>query len=84
MPVSHLDMFYDTRQAVHINNSDPANSPNTTLNRVPTAAKIRYAESPNRHIDGEEFEAPNGKGYKTARWLISRAMLDPDAVVTPA
>jgi hypothetical protein len=83
MPVSHLDMFYDTRQAVHIDNSDPANNPNTELTTVPTAAEIRYEDSPDRHIDGEHFEAPDGKGFETARWLISRAMLDPDATVVP-
>jgi len=77
-------MFYDTRQAVHIDNSDPANNPNTELTSVPKAAEIRYPDSPDRLIDGDQYEAPNGKGFETARFLISRAMLDPDATVMPA
>lgn len=84
MTVSHLDMFYDTRQAVHITDSNPTNSPNTDLSSVPKAATIRYKDGPNRDVDGEEFEAPNDKGFETARWLISRAILDPDATVIPA
>lgn len=84
MAVSHLDMFYDTRQAVHIDNSDPANNPNTELTSVPAAAEIRYIDGPNRRIDGDQYEAPNGKGFETARFLIGRAMLDPDATVVPA
>lgn len=81
--VSHLDMFYDTRRAIHITNSDPSNSPNTELTSVPTAAEIHYQDSPDRHIDGDQFEAPNGKGFETARFLIGRSMLDPDATVVP-
>lgn len=76
-------MFYDTRQAVHIEKSSPVNNPNTELTQVPTAAEIHFADGPNRSIDGEEFEAPNGKGYETARFLISRAMYDPNATVVP-
>lgn len=83
MPVSHLDMFYDTRQAVHVENSSPVNNPNTELKTVPTAAEIHFADGPDRSIDCGEFEAPNGKGFETARFLISRAMLDPDATVVP-
>lgn len=81
--VSHLDLFYETRQSIHINDSDPANNPNTELTRVPKAAEIRFADYDNRVIDAEEFEAPNGKGFETARFLISRAMMDPDATVVP-
>jgi hypothetical protein len=84
MPVSHLSMFYDTRQSVFIDNSDPSNNPNTDLKSVPKVADIRYADHPDRHIDSTEFEAPNGKGYETAQFLIGRAMLDPDATVQPA
>lgn len=84
MPVSHLDMFYDTRRSLHVANSDPSNNPNTRLNEVPKAAEILFEDSPDRTLDCEEFEAPNGKGFETARWLISRAMLDPDATVVPA
>lgn len=83
MPVSHLDLFYETRHSIHITDSDPCNSPNTELKQVPKAAEIRYEDSPNREIDCEEFEAPNGKGFETARFFISRAMLDPDATVVP-
>jgi len=82
--ISHLQMFYETRQAVHVNDSDPANNPNTELTRVPKAAEIRFADGPNRFIDSNEFEAPDGKGFETARFLISRAMMDPDATVVPA
>lgn len=84
MGVSHLQMFYETRQAVHVNDSDPANNPNTDLNRVPEAAEIRYDGFPNRFIDSDQFEAPDGKDFETARFLIGRAMLDPDATVIPA
>ena len=76
-------MFYDTRQAIHIDNSDPANNPNTELTSVPTSAEIRFADHDDRLIDAEEFEAPNSKGFETARFLISRAMYDPDATVVP-
>lgn len=74
-------MFYDTRSAVHITDSDPSNNPNTELTAVPKKAEIRYIDSPDRVIDAESYEAPNGKGYETARFLIGRAMLDPDATV---
>lgn len=83
MTVSHLSMFWDTRQSVHITDSDPCNSPNTELKQTPTKAEIRYEDNPNRTIDCEDFEAPNGKGFETARLLIGRAMLDPDATVVP-
>ena len=77
-------MFYDTRQAIHIDNSDPANSPNTELTSVPKSAEIHYADHSDRLIGPETFESPNGKGFEVARFLISRAMLDPDATVVPA
>lgn len=83
MTVSHLDMFYDTRKSIAISNSDPANNPNTDLSSVPEAAEIRYKDGPNRSLDGSNFEAPNGKGFETVRFLIGRAMLDPDATVVP-
>jgi hypothetical protein len=76
-------MFYRTRQAVHVNDSDPANSPNTNLNRVPKAAEIHYDGFPDRFIDSDQFEAPDGRGFETARFLIGRAMVDPDATVVP-
>jgi hypothetical protein len=80
---SHLSMFYETRSSVHINNSDPSNNPNTELKEVPVSAEIRYDGFPNRFIDSQSFEAPEGKGFETARFLIGRAMLDPDATVVP-
>lgn len=83
MAISQLDMFFDTRKAVHVTDSDPSNSPNTELNKTPTAATIRYRDGPNRDIDAEEYVAPNGKGFETAMFLIGRAMLDPDATVVP-
>jgi hypothetical protein len=83
MVVSHLSMFYDTRQSVHINNSNPANNPNTELHDVPDHAIISFAGGMEREIDSLNFEAPNGKGYETAKFLIGRAMLDPDATVMP-
>ena len=79
--ISHLSMFYETRRAIHVQDSDPTKSPHTELNSVPTKAEIRYEEHENRVVDCEEFEAPNGKGYETAQFLISRAMIAPDAVV---
>lgn len=81
--LSHIEMFYETRNSVHVNNSDPSNNPNTELKEVPVAAEIRYKGFPNRFIDGTEYEAPNGKGFETARFLIGRSMLDPDATVVP-
>lgn len=84
MTVTHLDMFYDTRNSIHITNSNPANNPNTGLNTVPKAAEIKYEDHDDRFIDAEEFDAPDGKGFETARWLLGRAMLDPDATVVPA
>lgn len=81
--LSHLEMFYETRKSIHVNNSDPANSPNTELKEVPFTAEIRYKGFSNRFIDGDSFEAPNEKGFETARFLIGRAMLDPDATVIP-
>lgn len=83
MTVSHLDMFYDTRGSVHVANSDPSNNPNTDLKQTPKAVEIHYADHPDRLIDATEFEAPNGKGFETARFIIGRAMLDPDATVVP-
>jgi hypothetical protein len=83
MPVSHLNHFYDTRDSMAVTDSNPSNSPNTELTEVPKAAEIRYITNPNKFIDAREFEAPDNKGFETARWLISRAMLDPDAVVIP-
>lgn len=83
MTVSKLDMFYETRQAVHVGDSNPSNSSNTELTTVPKAAEICYEDHPDRLIDGDQFDAPNGKGFETARFLISRAMLDPDAIVVP-
>ena len=81
--ISHVDMFYESRRAVHVGDSDPAKSPHTELSSVPTKAEIRYADHENRVIDCKEFEAPNGKGYETAKLLLGRAMLDPCATVVP-
>lgn len=81
--VSHLDMFYDTRLSMAITDSSPANNPYTELSEVPQAAEIRYEDQPDHTINCEEFEVPNEKGFETARFLISRAMYDPDAVVVP-
>jgi hypothetical protein len=76
-------MFYDTRMAVHVSDSNPVNTPNTELNSPPLAAEIVYEDSPDRTIDAETFDAPNGKGFETARFLLNRALLDPDATVIP-
>jgi len=83
MTVSHLDMFYDTRFSIPVNDSNPSNNPNTELTEVPDKAEIVFPDSPSRIIDVEEFEAPNGKGFETAKYLIGRSMLDPDAIVVP-
>lgn len=83
MGVSHLDMFYETRFSLHVGDSNPSSNPNTELTSTPKAAEIRYVDGPNRTIDAEDFEAPNGKGFETARFLIGRAMHDPDATVVP-
>lgn len=83
MGISHMDMFYDTRLSVHVSNTNPANNPNATLNSVPEAAEIHYKDTEDRVVDPDEIEAPNGKDFKTARFLISRAMIDPDATVVP-
>lgn len=84
MPISHLEMFYESRFAVHVADTDPSNNPNTTLTQVPTTAEIRYRDSPNRVINSKSYDAPNGKGYETAQFFIGRAMMDPDATVVPA
>lgn len=84
MPVTHLTMFYESRFSTHVRATNPANNPNTELTEVPTKAEIRYKDENNRVVDSNEFDAPNGKGYETAQFFISRAMLDPDAVVVPA
>lgn len=81
--ISHLDMFYDTRSAVHVTDSNPTNNPHTELREVPRSAEIVFEDGPNRIINAEDFEAPNGKGFETARFLIGRALLDPDARVVP-
>lgn len=83
MVVSHLDMFYNTRGSIAVSNSDPTNNPHTELKSVPEACEIRYEDYPNRSLDCNDFEAPNEKGYETARFLIERAILDPDATVVP-
>jgi hypothetical protein len=82
--VTHLSLFYETRSSVFVQNSAPSNSPNTELTESPEAAEIDYQDGPTREIDSAEFEAPEGKGYETAQFIIERAMLDPDAFVRPA
>jgi hypothetical protein len=77
-------MFWDSRWAVQFTNSDPSASPNTDLSYTPESATIHYETGVTREIDCNEFEAPNGKGYETAKLLIGRAMLDPEATVVPA
>jgi hypothetical protein len=81
--VSHLDIFYDTRFSLAVTNSGPSNNPNTGLTEVPKAAIIHFEDGPERYVDSMDFDAPNGKGYETAQFLIGRAMMDPDAVVEP-
>lgn len=81
--VSHLDMFYDTRLSVHVSETDPSANPNSTENSVPEAATIHYKDGEDQVVDPEEIEAPNGKDFETARFLIGRALLDPDATVEP-
>lgn len=81
--VTHKELFYKTRASMFVQNSDPANSANTELTKSPEAAEIVYKDGPTRQIDSTEFEAPDGKGYETAQFLIERAMLDPDAIVRP-
>jgi hypothetical protein len=78
-------MFYETRnpEAVHITNSDAANNPNTDLNTTPDAAEIHYESGVVKEVPTEHPEAPAGKGYEASQFLISRAMLDPDATVVP-
>lgn len=83
MSVNHLVMFYETRQSVFMDDSDPVNNPNTELNDVPEKADICFEDHDDRHVDSKKLKAPNGKGYKTAQFLIGRAMLDPDATVIP-
>ena len=84
MPVSHLDMFYDTRQSLHVSRSSPANNPNTELPTVPEEVEIRFESGVTREINCNTFESPEGKGFRIARFLIGRAMLDPDATVVKA
>jgi hypothetical protein len=81
--VSHLDMFYDTRNSVHIDNTNPANNPNTELNNTPDEAVIRYEDGTEQHVDAAEWSGRCEKGFEIARFLVGRAMLDPDARVIP-
>ena len=84
MTVSHLSMFYDTRQSVYVENTNPCNNPNTELNSVPEKAEIKYPDQSARVIGSDSFNVNDADGYKVAKFLISRAMYDPDAVVIPA
>lgn len=84
MTVTNLDLFYETRTSLYVNPTSPTNSANTDLKETPKAAEIRFEDSPNRFVDAENFEAPNEKGFETARFLIERAMHDPEATVVPA
>lgn len=81
--ITHLGMFYDTRQSVAVTNTDPANNPNTALTKTPKRAEVQYPDQEPRLIEAEKYEADGVDGFKVARFLISRAMLDPDATVTP-
>lgn len=83
MTVSHIDLFYETRGSVHISRSDATNNPYTELKSVPEACEIRYDDGTVREVNCNKFDAPDGDGYKIARFLIERAMLDPDATVIP-
>ena len=83
MSVSHLSLFYETRQSVQVDDTNPGNNPHTDLRRPPEVAKITFDNHPDRLIDSEQFDAPDGKGYEVAQFLIQRAMLDPDATVIP-
>lgn len=79
----HQTMFYESRLSIQVSDSDPTDNPHTELTYTPDVAQICYADDTVRHIDSNEYDAPNGKGYETAQFLIGRALLDPDAVVIP-
>ena len=81
--VSHLSMFYDTRASVHIDNTNPANNPNTELNDTPDKAVVRYEDGTEQHVDAAEYAERVDRGFEIARFLVGRAMLDPDARVVP-
>lgn len=81
--ISHVGMFYETRFSVPVSDSDPANNPNTDLNRVPEAAEIHVEDGEDREVQPEDFELPNTDGYEMAQFFIGRAMLDPTVTVVP-
>jgi hypothetical protein len=81
---THLDLWYQTRTAPHIDNTSAANNPNTDLSAVPTAATISFTDGPRREVSPEQFEERCAKPNVVADFLIQRAMLDPDATVKPA
>lgn len=76
-------MWYETKSTVHIDTTSPANNPNTELKTVPETARIKYDDGTVRKVDSLSYRAPENNGYKTAQFLISRAMFDPNAVVLP-
>jgi hypothetical protein len=76
-------MFYDTRQSIAISDSDPANNPNTRLTETPQRAEVEYPDQPPRLIEADRYDVDGVDGFKVARFLISRALLDPDATVVP-
>lgn len=81
---THLDLWYQTRTAPHIEDTSAANNPNTDLAQVPQEATIIFADGPDRDISPSAFEGRCAEPQKVSDFLIQRAMLDPDATVIPS
>lgn len=78
MSFTHLNLFYDSRANVFIQNSSPANNPNTDLSEVPRHAEIHFEHGPTREVSESTFDDP-----EISEFLLGRALLDPDATVVP-
>lgn len=78
MPViSATDLFYESRQSTSVSRTNPANNKHNNLSTVPQAACISFGNGTQREV------SPDNQGKDVSRFLISRAMIDPDATVEP-
>jgi hypothetical protein len=83
MTFTHLNLWFDSRASPYIKNSSPVNNPNTDLSEVPREAKIHFEHGSTRELSVSKFESLDCGGDKVRRFLIERALLDPDATVVP-
>lgn len=84
---SHLDLWYNTRIAPHIENTSAVNNPNTNLTQVLDRATITFADGSEQTVGPDTFAGRCDElddAGQVADFFIQRAMLDPGARVTPA